>query len=196
MGVFFYSCTTQEAAQKRLVPPKSIEEIRLDDVSKVVNDDPTQAIHLLETYKILYGSGSGNSGGNSAGNSDGNPAGNPAGTDPANQSKADELWNQALDSLKASQVKAVDEKRWTDAASLARSLGCLGIKVESTGEEPDLILEYAKEQLSQGNNLPAFLAAVRSNELKPMSFDDALLFLQRAVDVKQRRTAALFLSVA
>jgi len=173
------SCTTQEAAAKKLAPPKSISEIRLDDISKLINDDPAKAVQMIEVYRILYGPGSAY----------------PTVTDPDAQGKVDKLWDDAVDSLKAAQKKAVDEKRWTDAESLARSLECLGINVESTGEEPDLVLAYAKEQLSQGNNLPAFLAAVQSHNLKPLSFDDALLFLQRAVEVKQRRTAAFFLSI-
>jgi S1-C subfamily serine protease len=67
--------------------------------------------------------------------------------------------------------------------------------VESTGDEPDLVLEYAKQQLDEGNMLPAFLAAVRSHELKPLDYDDALLFLEKAVAARQRRTAAFFLSI-
>jgi len=43
--------------------------------------------------------------------------------------------------------------------------------------------------------LPAFLAAARAQGLKPLVFDDAFLFLEKAVEVKQRRTAAFFLDL-
>ncbi|MCL2129968.1 MAG: trypsin-like peptidase domain-containing protein, partial [Treponema sp.] len=173
------SCRTQAAAEKRLVPPKSVKNFRLDDISKYIGEDPAKAIHFIEVYKILYG-----------------PGGMyPDGDDPAVTARLENLRNEAEENLKAAQVKAVEEKRWTDAASLARSLAHLGIDVESTGEEPDLILEYAREQLEKGNNLPAFLAAVRANNLKPLGFDDARQFLEKAVEVKQRRTAAYFLDI-
>jgi S1-C subfamily serine protease len=97
--------------------------------------------------------------------------------------------------MKAAQEKAIAEKRWPDAASLARSLAALGIRVESTGEEPELALEYAKEQLEGGGALAGFLSAVRANSLKTLSADDSLFFLRKAVDAKQRRTAAYFLNI-
>ena len=175
---FLVSCHTQAAAERKLAPPKSIQEFRLDDISKQAAEDPARAIHLLEVYEIIYGP----------------EARYPDGTDPEVRSRLDALWEEAIEGLKAAQEKAIQEKKWTDAASLARSLARLEIEVENTGEEPDLILEYAREQLSQGNNLPAFLAAVRSHLLKPLSSDDALLFLEKAVEVNQRRTAAFFLS--
>jgi S1-C subfamily serine protease len=68
--------------------------------------------------------------------------------------------------------------------------------VESTGEEPDLVLNAAKDQLAAGNDLLAFLGAARAHDLKPLELEDALLFLDRAFDIKQRRTAAFFLAAA
>ena len=173
------SCNTQAAAERKLAPPKSVKDFRLDDIAKYVDEDPARAIHLIEVYEILYGPDSVY----------------PDGTDPDVRLRLDTLREEATESLKAAQSKAIEEKRWTDAASLARSLATLGIDVESTGEEPDLVLEYAKEQLTEGNNLPAFLAAMRAHQLKSLTFDDALLFLNKAVEVKQRRTAAFFLTV-
>ena len=177
--VFLTSCHTQARAERKLTPPKSIKDFRLDDISKQVSEDPARAIHLIETYEILYGSGSVY----------------PDGSDPVVRDRLLSLREDAAEGLKAAQVKAVEEKRWTDAASLARSLSRLGIPVTHTGEEPELVLEYAREQLAEGNNLPAFFAAVHSHSLKPLGFDDALLFLQKAAEVRQRRTAAFFLSV-
>jgi serine protease Do len=179
ISLFIASCNTQSAAERKLNPPKSVKDFRVDDISKQVKDDPAKAIHLLEIYDILYGARSET----------------PNDYDPSVQSKLIALREEAAENLMNAQVKAVEEKRWADATSLARSLASLGIKAESTGDEPELVLEYAKEQLSEGKNLPAFLAAVRAHNLKPMSFDDALLFLKKAAEVRQRRTAAFFLSI-
>ena len=177
--LIFNSCNTQAKAEKRLTPPKSVKDFRLDDISRQVEEDPARAIHLIEVYEILYGPGSVY----------------PDGTDPEVRSRLDALRKEALDALKAAQIKAVEEKKWTDAASLARSLETMGIAAQSTGEEPDLVLEYAKEQLAEGKDLGAFIAAVRANGLRPLVFDDALLFLKRAAEVRQRRTAAYFYSI-
>jgi len=179
LALFLASCHTQESAERKLAPPKSVKDFRLDDISRYVTEDPARAIHLLEVYEIIYG-----------------PASvYPDGANPDVRNRLTNFREDAISGLKAAQIKAATEKRWTDAASLARSLARLGIQVESTGEEPDIVLEYAKDQLSEGNNLPAFLAAVRAHNLKPLVLDDALVFLEKAVGVKQRRTAAFFLSV-
>jgi len=177
--LFLSSCNTQSAAEKKLTPPKSVKDFRIDDISKQIKDDPAKAIHLLEIYDILYGARSET----------------PNDFSPGDQSKLIALREEAAENLVNAQIKAVEEKRWADATSLARSLASLGIRAESTGDEPELVLEYAKEQLSEGKNLPAFLAAVRAHNLKPLSFDDALLFLRKAVEVRQRRTAAFFFSI-
>ena len=173
------SCHTEAKAIKNLTPPKSIRDFRLDDIARQVEDDPARAIHLIEVYEILYGPDSVY----------------PDGTDPFVSERLASLRDSAIESLKTDQVDAVNEKRWIDAASLARSLSRLGITVESTGEEPELVLEAAREQLAEGNNFEAFLSAVRAHNLKPLVYDDALLFLTKAVEVKQRRTAAVFLSI-
>jgi S1-C subfamily serine protease len=176
---FLAACHTQAAAEKKLAPPRSVKDFRLEDISKYVTEDPARAVHLIEVYRIIYGPGSAY----------------PDGADPEVREQLEGLRTGAAENLRAAQVKAVEEKRWTDAASLARSLARLGIDVESTGEEPDLILEYSKQQLAEGNNLPAFLAAVRAHKLNALDFDDALLFLKKAAEVKQRRSAAAFLSI-
>jgi S1-C subfamily serine protease len=176
---FLVSCSTRAAAERRLEPPRSVSEIRLDDIAKYVTEDPAMAVHLLEVYQAIYGPGSVY----------------PEGENPEIRVRLDSLKEEASASLKQAQIKAIGEKRWADAASLARSLASLGIPVESTGEEPELVLEYAKQQMAEGNSLPAFLAAVRAHELKPLELDDALFFLEKAVQAKQRRTAAFFLNV-
>ena len=175
----FISCQTQAQAERRLAPPKSVKDFRLDDIDRYVKEDPAMAIHLLEVYEIIYGPNSVY----------------PDGADLEVRARLNNSRDAAVEGLKSAQVKAVEEKRWADAASLARSLSRLDVDVTSTGEEPELVLEYAKEQLSGGNKLSAFLAAVRAHALKPLSSDDALLFLEKAVEEKQRRTAAFFMEI-
>ncbi|MDR2070996.1 MAG: S1C family serine protease [Treponema sp.] len=176
--VLFVSCLTPEKAEKRLEPMKSTSEFRLIDIEKLVEEDPVKALHQIGTYRVLYGEGSLLN----------------EGRDPELESRIAGLEDDAAANLKAAQVKAIEEKRWDDAASFARSLASLGIAVENTGMEPDFLLVEAKEKLAAGNDLQAFLGAVRAHELKPLEAEDALLFLERAVEVKQRRTAAFFLA--
>jgi S1-C subfamily serine protease len=120
----------------------------------------------------------------------------PEQRDPLLSTKIDSLETQAVENLKSAQLDAITAGRWDEAASFARSLSVLGINVESTGEEPDLVLKAAKDQLAAGNDLLAFLGAVCAHELKPLELEDALLFLDRAFDIRQRRTAAFFLAAA
>ncbi|MDR0568404.1 MAG: trypsin, partial [Spirochaetaceae bacterium] len=164
------SCTSVEESKNRLNPPKRTSDLRLEDIRQYVANDPARAIHLVGMYEILYAE------------------------DQAGPALA--LKNEAIDNLKAVQSKAISEKRWDDAASMARSLASLEIPVETTGNEPDFILAGAKQKLADNNDLGAFLSAARSHELESLSFEDALLFLERAVAVRQRRTAAFFLNAA
>ena len=167
-------CASQASIEERLVPPNSTKNFRLVDIEHALPDDPVQAVHQIGVYEAIYGS----------------EASHP---DPGAEEKLEDLRGAAIETMRASQRKAVEEKRWTDAATLARSLANLGIGVENTGDEPDFILEGAKAQLESGNDLAAFLGAARSHNLKALDYEDALLFLERAVRVKQRRTAAFFL---
>ncbi|MDR0474581.1 MAG: trypsin-like peptidase domain-containing protein [Treponema sp.] len=174
-----FSCNTHAKAELRLIPPKSVTEVRFDDISGFLDKDPARAIHLIEVYRIIYGP----------------DTVYPEAEIPAIKEQLERFENEAVENLKSAQKNAVEEKRWADAASLARSLSVLGIPVESTGEEPELTLEYAREQIEKGNKLAAFLAAAQSHELKPLAFEDALFFLEKAVEAKQRRTAAFFLNI-
>jgi S1-C subfamily serine protease len=177
-GFFLSSCASTAQAEKRLTPLRSTGELRLDDIEAYVSTEPARTIHLIGMYRSSYGEGS--------------PYPEP---DPSMGERLLSLENQAIQNLKDAQTLAIVERRWEDATSLARSLASLGISVENTGMEPDLILAEAKERLSAGNDLPAFLGAVRSHVLKPLDAADALIFLERAVTVKQRRAAAFFLSI-
>jgi S1-C subfamily serine protease len=174
----FSACMTPEKAQLRLLPPRTAGEFRQGDIERYVREDPVKAVHYIEMYRRLYGEGSVY----------------PESEDPLLSEKIAAYKEQAVENLKTAQIEAVAAGRWDEAASLARSLAVLDISVESTGEEPDLILEAAKDQLKAGNDLSAFLNAVRAHKLKALEPEDALLFLDRAFDIKQRRTAAFFLA--
>jgi S1-C subfamily serine protease len=168
------SCLSTTTQAKRLAAPRrATNEFRLDDIRRYVTTEPARAIHLIGTYRVVYGSG---------------------GTVSAGD--LDVLETEAVENLKKSQLEAISGERWDDAASLARSLASLGVTVENTGNEPDFVLANAKKLLSEGNDLAAFLAAVQTHSLRPLEFKDALYFLEHAVKVKQRRTAAFFLAAA
>lgn len=167
--IFPLSCVSATQAEKRLAPPRSTGELRLEDIQRYVLEEPVRAIHLIGVYRSIYKDALGE--------------------------EILAMENQAIQNLKDAQALAIREKRWEDAASLARSLATQGIHAESTGMEPDLLLADATDQLSAGNNLPAFLSAVRSHDLKSLEIQDALIFLERAAAVKQRRAAAFFFSI-
>ncbi|MCL2243453.1 MAG: S1C family serine protease [Treponema sp.] len=150
--------------------------IRLGEIEKQKNENPVAALNLIYIFREVYVT--------------------QQNGDDANLRYLAQLENESLEKLCAMQKKAVEEERWEDAISLGRSLASLGITVENTGLEPDFILSDAKKKLSSGDILGAFLAAVKSQEMQPMDFESAYLFLEKAVNVKQRRAAAFFLSAA
>jgi S1-C subfamily serine protease len=166
------TCLSFKTQEERLTPPRSTDEIRLDDIKKNVPQEPVKAIDLIGIYREAYW----------VTGEDGIAA------------ELLELEKEAILVLKDFLSKAIEEKRWDDAASYSRSLSC--IEPQDQNAEPDFILALAKKKLEENDNLSAFLAAVHANELRPLSFEDAVLFLDRAVQVKQRRTAACFLTAA
>ncbi|MDR1143632.1 MAG: trypsin-like peptidase domain-containing protein [Spirochaetaceae bacterium] len=171
------ACTS---AEEKLSAPASTSDYRLGDIEKYAAEDPVRAIHLAGVYRALYGEGTRYA----------------EQFTPETAEHLAELEALAADNLKAAQILAITEERWDDAASLARSLSALGIAVESTGMEPGIILAEANAALEEGNNLKAFLSAARSHELSSLALSDLLPFLKRAVEQKQRRTAAFFLQAA
>ncbi|GHT58715.1 hypothetical protein FACS1894109_13400 [Spirochaetia bacterium] len=166
------SCLSSATQEKRLAPRRPANEFRLDDIRRQAAEDPARAIHLIGAYRLMYV---------------------PEGAD---LEVLDTLEADAVENLKKAQLEAISGERWDDAASLARSLASLGVSVENTGDEPDFVLANAKKLLNDGNDLGAFLAAVRAHGLRPLDFEDALRFLEHAVQVRQRRTAAFFLAAA
>ena len=179
----FFSCLSTDGQEGMPIPPpRSTVSIRLSDIEKQIPENPVNALNLIFIFKEVYS---------------------------VTQNEENDEWKQlvqfekeATENLRAMQKKAVEEERWDDAASLGRSLaslgssGSLGVTAENAALEPDFILADAKKKLSKGDILGAFLAAVKTHEIRPLDFDSAYLFLEKAVDVKQRRAAAFFLSAA
>jgi len=172
-----FSCiSVKEDEGDYISPPKSTSSIRLSDIEKQLRDNPVNALNMIFFYKEIY-----------------SVADNDENEDRIQLAKFEK---EAIENLCSMQEKAIIDERWDEAISFGRSLANLGITVKNYGTEPDFILADAKKKLSEGNILGAFIAAVRANKARPMDFDTSLLFLQKAVDVKQRRAAAFFLAAA
>jgi len=172
--LIFFSCQSTRTQEERLAPRRSTSAVRLDDIRKQIPENPVKAIDLIEIYREIY----------SVTQID----------EAGNWETLVQLEEDAKKTLRSMRDTAVAEERWEDAASFTRSLCSLGLA--ETYTEGDFILADAKKKLSAGNDLGAFLAAVQAHELKPLDFDSSLEFLQRAVNVKQRRAAAFFYSAA
>ena len=173
--VFVFSCeSVNNSAGDTLAPPRSTSSIRLGDIENQIANNPVSALNLIYIYKEVYS---------------------------FSQNQND--WNRlaqyeevAVKNLLASHEKAINERRWEDAVSLGRSVSSIGIKNANTESEAAFILADAKKKLAEGNNLGAFLAAVKYQEIRPMDSESAMMFLEKAVAARQRRTAAFFLSAA
>ncbi|MDR2543344.1 MAG: S1C family serine protease [Treponema sp.] len=156
-------------------PVRMTSEIRLEDIYKQVLENPVYAINMIYMYKEIY-------------------------SVPANfREHENEEWiqltqfeSEAIKNLVKLQENAIEEEKWEEAISLGRSLLSIGVTPVHLKSEALLILEDAKKKLSDNDILGAFLAAIRSHELQPLDQRNALLFLEKAVEVRQRRAAAFF----
>jgi S1-C subfamily serine protease len=167
------SCLSFEVRTERLTPHRSTVEIRFDDIKEQVGINPVKAIDLIGAYREAY---------------------RITGEEP--EAAGLLTWEQeAVENLRGFLEKAIAEERWDDAASYSRSLASAAPNSETTARESEIILAGAKKKLKDGDNLGAFLSAVQAHELRPLSVSDATLFLERAVEVKQRRAAACFFAM-
>jgi S1-C subfamily serine protease len=169
------TCVSVDDTEGKPIPPvRSTSTIRLEDIRKQIDENPISAINLIYIYRKVY-----------------------------SVTEESEAWQElagyekkAADNLCALQEMAVEEKRWDDVVSLGRSINAIGITTSYTGRDAEFLLADAKKKLTDGNVLGAFLSAVKTNEMRPLDFETSLLFLQKAVEQKQRRAAAFFLSAA
>jgi len=155
---------------------RNTSAVRLIDIESSLPDKPLNALNLIFIYKEIY-------------------------YDTYDGENDDwirlaELENETVQYILAMQKSAVEEKRWEDALSLGRSISNIGLVTEYSGMEIEFTLEHAKQKLQEGDSLSAFLLAVKVHETRPLDFEDALLFLEKAVEGRQRRTSAYFLAAA
>ena len=195
--VMLSSCISARSAEQRLRPPRPTRDFRIEQIEEAAGAEPEKAIHLIGMYEAMYG-GLGITDEAAAG-------GDSGGRWRAAGERLAELWDRAVKNLTERQAAAVAEKRWDDAASLERSLSALGqAQGGGPGSHPETpggsngayLLAEAKEYLEGGNDLAAFLTALRAERHGALGAEDAVLFLERAVKARQRRTAAHFLNLA
>ena len=155
---------------------RTTNTVRLIDIEKHLPDNPLSALNLIYIYKEIY--------------SFQNNGENEDWLTLAGYEK------EAVQCLLTMQDNAVKEKRWDEALSLGRSIANIGVTTEYSEMEASFLLEDAKKKLQEGDCLNAFLLAVRSHEMQRLDFDSALLFLEKAVEGRQRRTSAYFLAAA
>ncbi|MCL2138729.1 MAG: S1C family serine protease [Treponema sp.] len=168
----FFSCGTVSTQEERLAPRRTSGEIRLEYIREQITKNPAWAIDLIGAYRKAY----------------------QIDEDTDDEIAIINLQNDAIDQLKTLFDNAINNEQWDNAASYRRSLESLNIQCELS--ETDIIIAGAKKKLKDGNNIGAFLSAVQASEQQPLSFEDSMLFLERAVEVKQRRTAAFFVNAA
>ncbi|MCL2808506.1 MAG: trypsin-like peptidase domain-containing protein [Treponema sp.] len=155
---------------------RTTSSIRLSDIESQLEINPVAALNLVFIYKEVYS------------------VTNDQMNDDWRQLALYE--KQAIENLLVLQEKAIAEERWDDVISFGRSISSIGVTTIHTGKEAEFTLAYAKKKISEGDNLSAFLAAVRSHEMQPMDSASALLFLEKAVEARQRRSSAFFLAAA
>jgi len=172
--IIFSGCTSVDSVSDQLT--RTTSEIRLENIRNEIGENPVRALNLIFIYKEVYS---------------------------VTQNDENEDWallaeyeREAAEALREMQSLAVSEERWDDAVSLGRSLASIGIATDYTGMEAAFILEGAKKMLADENVLGAFLAAVRSHEMTPMDAASASLFLEKAVEARQRSAAAFFFAAA
>jgi serine protease Do len=174
--IFIFSCNSVKDNTKEEPPSRTTSSVRLGNIEKLISEKPIAALNQIYIYKEIY-SVTDNS-------------------ENEDWQKLAQYEKEAVENLCAMQDKAVEEERWDDAVSLGRSLASIGIKNAHTGKEAAYILAGAKKKLKDGDSLGAFLAAVKSHEMQPMDYQSAILFLEKAVEGRQRRASAFFLAAA
>jgi len=173
--LFVFSCETVDKKTNNS-PSRTTSSFRLSDIEKNVQENPIVALNQIFIYKEIY------SVANDSENED--------------WQRLAKYEKEAIENLVAMQNKAIEEERWDDAVSLGRSIANIGVKNANTGKEAAFILAGAKKKIKDGDNLGAFLSAVRAHEMKPLDYQSALLFLEKAVEGRQRRSSAFFLAAA
>ncbi|MCL1993315.1 MAG: trypsin-like peptidase domain-containing protein [Spirochaetes bacterium] len=170
---FLVSCQSSAPAGEGARTPTA--EVRLNQIREQISVNPVMAMNQIGIFREMYSLTRNDS--------------------SENWTVLASLEEDALEGMHSFLANAVEEERWDDAASLNRSLSSLGYE-SYLGSEADFILAGAKKNLAQGNNLAAFLSAASAHVLSPLDFESSMMFLERAVEERQRRTASFFLTAA
>ena len=173
--VLIFSCITVNDEEGVPLPPlRSTSSIRLEDIRNELQENPVSALNLIYTYKEVYAF--------------------QMEQENDEREQLGQLETEAVSNLVSLLEKAVEEERWEEALSFSRSLA--SISSDSGILEQDFYLADAMKKINEGNILGAFLSAVLYHEIEPLDMETAVLFLEKAVEVRQRRAAAFFLSAA
>ena len=172
LAVLVLSCQTTASQEARLAPPRSTVEIRLDEIRRQLDENPVRAIDLIHTYREIYRVTEG-------------------------YEREDELLAMeatATENLRGFLERAVAEERWDTAISLGRSLANVE-RTDISQWEPGFTLAFAQKSLEDGDNINAFLSAARAHEMRPLTAAEAMPFLLRAFEGRQRGTASFFYAI-
>ena len=172
----FIGCRSVDNNDDNAFPSRSTSSIRLDDIGRRISEDPIGAINLIFIYKEVYSV--------------------RENSDNEEWERLSQYEKDAIEKLCEMETKAIAEERWSDAVSLGRSIASIGVTTANSGRQAAFILSDAKKKLSQGDVLGAFLSAVRSHEMQAMDYQSAYLFLEKAVETRQRRASAFFHAAA
>jgi len=171
MAFLVVACQTTARQEARLAPRRSTVEIRLDEIRQHLDVNPVRAIDLIHTYREMYRVTDGY----------------------VREAELLSMEAEATENLRIAVERAAAGEQWDVAISLGRSLANVE-HTDTSAWEPDFTLAWAKRNLYEDNTLMAFIAAARAHEMRPLSAEDAMPFLERAVQGRQRGTAAFFLS--
>jgi len=177
-ALLIFSCESLRNNDEYGSPSRTTSSIRLGDIEKQLGKNPLAALNLIYIYKEVY---------SAAQDSD---------EKKEDWQQLSQYEEQAVTELCEMQKMAIEEERWDDAVSLNRSIASIGIQNEHTGKEAAFVLAGAKKKIADGNNLGGFLDAVMSHEMQPLDSASAVLFLEKAVEARQRRSSAYFLAAA
>lgn len=172
-GMIAAALVSCASATERLTPPRASNETRLEDIQSALRSSPERAIQLIASFRNRYG---------------------PNFSDSV-ASRLTDFSRDAEASLERAFNQAMDKRDWLGAVSYSRSLRAIGSRLERP-TEATLVRKAARDFLAAGDDVQAFLAYASTIPELPLDPEDLKPFLDRAVESKQRRTAAYFINWA
>lgn len=177
---FFVSCAVSvfvsfscASATQRLMPPRSSLQTRMEDIQAELEKSPERAIHLIGAFQSMYGDE----------------------LSVADRQRLADFRGVAVKKLETLFTDALGKREWLSAASFSRSLRAIGSSLDRPSEAV-LIRNSARDLLKAESDVPAFLSYAATVPELPIEKDDLAVFLDRAIQSKQRRTASYFIERA